>query len=271
MLVNGIATDLLSAFDRGLHYGDGLFETLAVIDGIPCLWERHMRRLCLGCDRLGIHRPDTRLLRHEAERETGEMPRGVLKIILTRGSGGRGYRPPNPQQACRVLHAFSWPDYPADWAHRGVQLRVCDSRLGLNPTLAGIKHLGRLEQVLARSEWDEPAIAEGLMLDTEGRVVEGTMTNLFLRKGDRLYTPELGACGTAGVVRGLVMDLAEDAGLTLSVTHLFLRDVFEADAAFLTNSVIGFWPVKRLEDRDLEVPAVPPAFSESLLAKVYSE
>jgi 4-amino-4-deoxychorismate lyase len=152
-----------------------------------------------------------------------------------------------------------------------VQLRVCDARLGLNPTLAGIKHLGRLEQVLARSEWDEPAIAEGLMLDTEGRVVEGTMTNLFLRNGDRLYTPELGACGTAGVVRGLVMDLAEDAGLTLNVTHLFLKDVFDADAAFLTNSVIGFWPVKRLQDRDLEVPAIPPAFSESLLAKVYSE
>ncbi len=229
-----------------------------------------MRRLCQGCDRLGMDRPDTGLLHDEAKREAGEMPKGVLKLILTRGPGGRGYSPPRAQQPGRVLQAFPWPHYPADWGHRGVRLRICDFRLGRNPGLAGIKHLGRLEQVLARCEWDEPAIAEGLMLDTEGRVIEGTMTNLFLRKGDRLYTPDLSDCGTAGVVRDLVMDMARESGLPLSVTDLFPEDLFEADGAFLTNSVIGFWPVKRLNEQDLELPAVPPAFSESLMARVYS-
>ena len=96
------------------------------------------------------------------------------------------------------------------------------------------------------------------------------MTNLFLRKGDRLYTPDVSGCGTAGVVRDLVMDMARESGLALSVTDLFPKDLCEADGAFLTNSVIGFWPVKRLEDRDLARPAIPPAFSESLMARVYS-
>ncbi len=229
-----------------------------------------MRRLCQGCDRLGMQRPDIGLLHDEATREAGDMSKGVLKIMLTRGSGGRGYRPPRSPGCSRILQTFPWPDYPSDWALEGIEARVCDSRLGLNKTLAGIKHLGRLEQVLARSEWDTLEIAEGLMLDTEGRLIEGTMTNLFLRNGDRLYTPELNACGIAGVVRGLVMDLAEESGLTVSETILFPRDLFQAQAAFLTNSVIGLWPVRRVQDHDLEVPAVPPAFSERLLAQVYS-
>ena len=109
------------------------------------------------------------------------------------------------------------------------------------------------------------------MLDTEGRLIEGTMTNLFIRKGDRLYTSELSTCGIAGVVRGLVMDLAEESGLSVNEGRLFPSDIFQAEAAFLTNSVIGFWPVKRVQDHDLEVPAVPLAFSERLLAKVYSQ
>ena len=270
VLINGHATETISASDRGLHYGDGLFETLAVIGGVPCLWQRHMRRLCQGCDRLGMQRPDTHLLRDEAKREAGETSKGVLKIMLTRGSGGRGYMPPPSPGCSRLLQVFPWPDYPSNWAFEGVEARVCNSRLGRNETLAGIKHLGRLEQVLARAEWDDPEIAEGLMLDTEGRLIEGTMSNLFLRKGDRLYTPELNACGIAGVVRGLVMDLAAESGLTVRETTLFPKDIFQAEAAFLTNSVIGFWPVKRVQDHELGVPALPQAFSKHLLAKVYS-
>ncbi len=229
-----------------------------------------MQRLCRGCDRLGIHPPDTELLRDEAAQEAGEMSKGVLKIMLTRGAGGRGYSPSGAHSPCRILHAFPWPDYPDEWSRQGVAVRICDVPLGRNSRLAGIKHLGRLEQVLARSEWDDPAIAEGLMLDTEGRVIEGTMTNLFLIKGGELYTPDLSDCGTAGIIRQLLMDMAADAGLTLTVTNLSPQDVFEADGAFLTNSVIGLWPVKTLEDRHLKVPAIPPTFSASLMAKVYS-
>lgn len=240
--------------DRGLHYGDGLFETFAVSEGIPELWDRHMWRLQQGCDRLTIPLPDMELLRTEAEWLCTGTRQAVLKLILTRGSGGRGYRPPQHPQPTRILSLYPWPDHPQSWRHEGVSVRVCRHRLSVNPVLAGLKHLNRLDQIMARSEWNDSTIAEGLMLDLSGRVVEGTMSNLFLMRDGQLITPDLSQAGINGVMRGLIIDTAADLGIACGFADLTLDDLFGADELLLCNSVIGTWPVRRLEGTSYIAP-----------------
>jgi len=253
ILVNGQAQDHIAVADRGLHYGDGLFETIAVTAGRPRLWDRHWRRLSTACRRLGIAQPDPEILGEEARRVCTGVDQGVLKIILTRGEGGRGYRPMQTGRATRIMAMHPWPDYSeANWL-RGVAVRVCATRLGGNPALAGMKHLNRLEQVLARSEWDDPHIAEGLMLDNDGHVIAGTMSNLFIVTAQGLRTPVLAACGVAGVMRSVILDLAAELDLAWEEAPLRLEDLHRADEVFLTNALIGIWPVRRIEQRDYSV------------------
>lgn len=246
-LINGRPGDTLAAGDRGLHYGDGLFETVAVRDGACEFWDRHLQRLRRGCERLHIPMPDTELLMQESLRLTQEQSRAVLKILVTRGSGGRGYRVPAQVQPTRILRLTEWPEHPAANAETGVRLRLCAQRLGSNPALAGLKHLNRLEQVLARLEWDNPETAEGVMLDATGQVIEGTFTNVFMVKQGRLFSPRLDQCGVAGVMRGVVMDLAHAAGIDCEEHPLPLDELLAADEIFITNSLIGIWPVRAFE------------------------
>jgi 4-amino-4-deoxychorismate lyase len=247
-LVDGCLTEAISCLDRGLLYGEGVFETLAVEDGRPRFWLRHLARLHAGCARLGIPCPDNSRLREEAMHVVSGTRRAVLKIIVTGGTGGRGYRRAAQARSTRVIQLQPWPDYPDACRHSGVRARLCHQRLGCNPALAGIKHLNRLEQVLARREWEDPEIREGLLLDGEGHLVEGTMSNLFLIREGVLRTPRLTRCGVAGILRTVLMELAASLPIPLEVTRLGLSDLWEADEVFLTNSLIGIWPVVAIDD-----------------------
>lgn len=249
MLINGEAMQSVSAEDRGLQYGDGLFETLAVANGKPLLWRQHMTRLRRGCERLALPAPDEVRLRREALEVSQGRQHGVLKITYTRGAGGRGYSPADAGPATRIVQSFPWPDYPNHYASDGIAAIVCDTRLSRNPALAGIKHLNRLEQILARSEWDTPDIAEGLMLDTEGCVIEGTAANVFVVKEGVAATPDLTQCGVEGIMRALVLEHLDRLGIPCEVRAMGLEAVKSADEIFLTNSLIGVWPVRRLTDR----------------------
>jgi len=255
-LLNGERRHCIDASDRGFHYGDGLFETFEVLDGKPLFFERHCQRLQQGCQALLIPCPDFDVLRAEAWALAGDSRRAVLKLIVTRGSGGRGYRQPQPISPTRLFSLHPHPAYPETWQNQGIDLRLCHKRLALNPDLARIKHLNRLEQVLARAEWSDDDIQEGLMLDAEGFVVEGTMSNVFIVKQGEILTPCLDRCGIAGIVRGLLFDAAESLALTLRETRLTLDDVHDADELFLSNAVIGLWPVKRFEQRRFDVGPV---------------
>jgi 4-amino-4-deoxychorismate lyase len=246
-LVNGIDTAVVSSQDRGLHYGDGLFETIAVAGGVPLLWERHLARLAGGAIRLGMPPPPADSLHREAQRLCAGQRRAVLKVILTRGVGGRGYAAARDAQPTRVLSLFPWPDYPREHWERGVAVRVCGTRLGRNCALAGIKHLNRLEQVLARSELGDP-YAEGLMLDEDDRVIEGTMSNLFAVIDGQLTTPDLGNCGVAGIMRGLIIECARDILGACRIQPLTRSELFRASEVFLSNSLIGIWPVRRIDE-----------------------
>lgn len=252
-MINGESVDCLSSTDRGLLYGDGVFETLLVEQGVPRFWQRHMARLLAGCRRLAIAGVDSHTLYEEARGLLTGEERCILKLIVTRGAGGRGYGPGGCGQPTRILQRHNAAEHPEAYDRVGVRVRLCESRLSHNPRLAGIKHLNRLEQVLARSEWDDPDIQEGLVFDMDGRLVEGTMSNVFLSIGGRLFTPDLSRCGVAGIMRSVVMELAGQLGQPLQHMAVSADDLAQAEEVFLTNSLIGIWPVRRIDAMDYPV------------------
>lgn len=243
--INGEERDQVAVNDRGLLYGDGVFETMAVRAGSLPLLDRHMARLGRGLRRLGIDGLDLALLAAEVRRCCAGVDQAVARLTVTRGPSLRGYQPPAVPEPTRILSLSDWPRDLARRAGEGVVIRLCRQRLATQPVLAGIKHLNRLEQVLARAEWRDPRIAEGLMLDDAGRPVCGTMSNLFVVRDGRLLTPSVDRCGVAGVMRGLVLELAGEAGLDCSQADLSLEDALTADEMFLTNAIIGIWPVRQ--------------------------
>lgn len=256
ILVNGECRAHIEISDRGFQYGDGLFETIAITNGQPVFFDQHMARLQAGCCRLSIPFPDIGLLRLEAQKLSQHSGSAVLKLTITRGSGGRGYRQPDVIQATRVLSLHPSPDYPDIFKQQGVVTRFCDVRLGLNPALAGIKHLNRLEQVLARAEWSDSAIQEGIMLDINEHVIEGTMTNLFYVKNSILYTSLLTLGGVAGIIRGLIMTNSFRGGISV-IERTFTKDeLLSADEVFVCNSIIGIWPVKQIAETCFSVGAI---------------
>lgn len=242
-LVNGEPGELIPVSDRGLLYGDGIFETIAVREGRPQHWQCHMNRLQAGCARLGIQPFESAQLAAEAGSIIKGADTGILKLIVTRGSGGRGYRVAETTVSTRIMQLHPWPEYPAACEEQGVKTRLCETRLGHNPALAGIKHLNRLEQVLARQEWVDDDIREGLLMDTDGNLVEGTMSNLFIVSDGVLMTPDLSRCGVAGIMRTIVLELAEQQGLATRIRQISQQALAQADEVFLSNSLIGIWPV----------------------------
>ena len=252
MLIDGRVQDRLSARDRGLHFGDGVFETLSVDAGRALCLERHLVRLDAGCARLRIPAPERVMLQEECARVCDGVERAVLKIIVTRGVGGRGYRADPNGVPTRIVARYPWPRYPAHARTDGVAVGICSTRLGRNPRLAGVKHLNRLEQVLARSEDALGACPEGLMLDDRGRLIEGIMSNVFVRRGERLSTPDLSECGVAGIMRELVLEVSErTCGLVPEIVALGVEDLTTAEECFLTNSLIGIWPIKSVAGQAL--------------------
>jgi len=249
MLINGQSVDTVSAADRGLAYGDGLFRTIELIDGQPRLWRWHYARLRDDCRRLRLPCPDEALLLAELSACSANLERAVAKVVITRGTGKRGYAMPSDATPTRIVSAAVWGGYPATLAEHGVTVRVCELRLAQQPLLAGIKHLNRLENVLARSEWDDAAIFEGLLIDTDGQVVEGTMSNVFYVRDGVLCTPMLDQSGVSGALRAWVMEKASESGRAVSETRPSLTELLDADEVFLCNSLIGVLPVAVMAQR----------------------
>lgn len=249
-LVDGRPAAAISVSDRGLAYGDGLFETMAVVEGSVPLREMHLARLARGCARLGIAAPDATLLAAELDGLIDGADTGVAKLVLTRGGVARGYEAAADLAPVRILSLHPMPELEPACYDRGIAIRWCSTALGINPRLAGIKHLNRLEQVLARAEWRDPSIREGLVCDVEGRVVGATTANVFAVCGGRLVTPALHRCGVEGVARGLLLEAARGA---VEVRDMLPGELMDASEVFLTNSIRGAVPVARLGERDWPV------------------
>ncbi|MDY0205937.1 MAG: aminodeoxychorismate lyase [Pseudomonas sp.] len=241
--VNGQPADSIALADRGLAYGDGLFETLKVQGGRAVLLERHLARLQEGCQRLKIPCAMP-ILRRELLEYMQQLGDGVCKLILTRGAGQRGYGLPDPCVPQRILQASAVPQWPAAHQQQGIQLFACQLRLSEQPLLAGLKHLNRLEQVLARAEWSDPTYAEGVLLDAQDRVVDGVFSNVFIVHKQQLLTPALHRCGVAGVMRAELLARAAAVGIDVMVRDITLQDLQQADEVFTCNSLYGIWPVR---------------------------
>lgn len=247
MLINGLPQAHVSVRDRGLAYGDGIFTAIRISKGRPILWAYHQARLKQGCFQLGIPY-DRDLIELEFEQLLNGRgdDEGVAKIIITRGISDRGYRPSQIVSPTRIMtldprsNAFERID------QSGIQIVLCQYRLPTGSSLAGIKHLNRLDQVMASREIIPP-FQEGLMLDHSGWVIEGTKSNIFVGTVNGLVTPDLSLAGVAGVMREYLLDAFANDGLAVAVNHVPLNLLAEANEVFLCNSVHGIWPVIRLE------------------------
>lgn len=251
VLVNGKVSDSVSVFDRSLQFGDGLFETIAVVNNTPCLWDRHLQRLSDSCERLGFASPDAGLLYSELLEITAGHSRCVVKILVTRGCSERGYAYPENIAPNRILYLAAWPRASLELTS-ALKLQLCETRLGINPGLAGIKHTSRLEQVIAKAEFSDYTDTEGLMLDINDRVIEGTASNLFLDIDGVLHTPILNNAGVSGVARGLILDVAESRGAAVIEREIMVDELATATAIYLCSSLLGIVPVNNYEGKSWE-------------------
>lgn len=266
VLINGKTDDKISVADRGLQYGDGVFETIAYREGVAEFLDQHLARLMTGCELLAINFEQIDLLRTELDTLFSEIntESAVIKITVTRGVGGRGYFSDNSAMPTRIISSHPYPVFPEHYQSDGVMLRFCEQTLSVNSRLAGIKHLNRLEQVLARNEWDDPDIAEGIMSDEEGNLIEGTMSNIFIVEGDTLFTPVVTRAGIAGVIRAQVIQLATRSGISVQERTITLQQLAEADEVFVCNSIIGIWPVSAISNKLYPVGFITQFIQKSL-------
>ena len=261
-LVNGEISSRVATTNRGLNYADGLFETLVVRNSRPLRWQSHMDRLGAGCERLGLAMPPQVILLREVQTVSAGLVEAVVKIVLTRDGQGRGYMPPEDNNCVRIVSSYVYPDGIAELAREGVKARICELRLSIQPALGGIKHLNRLEQVLASAETREAGATEGILLDRENHVIGAISANIFLVMEDRLLTPRLDRCGVRGVVRSQVL---AEYGARCEQRRIMVDMLREADEIFVCNSVRGIVPVTAIDEQEYAIGPVTRELQSWLL------
>ena len=262
ILVNGRAAQSVAATDRALQFGDGVFETLAVADGQPLCLPEHLQRLRRGCEVLHIEPPEPGLLEAEIETALEGRAEAIVKIIVSRGESRQGYAVPASSRPTRIVSAVPWP---AGGFAAALRVCLCETRLARNPLLAGIKHLNRLEQVLARREIDARGYDEGIVLDTEEQVIEGSGGNLFLLLDGRLVTPDLAQCGIAGIVRDKILALAVESRLQPVVRPVRREELEQAREMFFSNSARGIQSVADFAGRRMPSAALAAQIRAALV------
>ena len=247
--------------ERALHYGDGLFETLLKFNHEIPLWPKHIERLRRGCERLSIPVPATNWLEKRIAEESRDLENAVIKIIVSRGRGGRGLQLPVPPKASVFVLCYPW-SAPTQRQHR---VSICKTRLPINPNLAGIKHLNRLDYVLAAIELEKiPQATEGIICDVEGFVIEGLISNLFFINRSCLYTPSLDFAGVAGIMRQLVIEQAGKMNLRVEQGRYTSQELLESAECFLCNSVSGITPIVAIDQQHF----MPGDYTGALMAEL---
>ncbi|MFN2328880.1 MAG: aminodeoxychorismate lyase [Chromatocurvus sp.] len=242
--INGESAGMLPLPDRGLDYGDGLFETMPVLNGhVPWLGY-HLERLQQGLLTLGFHPEAHCPVRNYIDKALyHHRPTGILRLAVTRGPAARGYTPPDPAQPNCIVQ-ISTTDSVGQLALPPANVGLCSITLARQPLLAGIKHLNRLEQVLAARERQQKGLDEMLMTDTARSVISVISGNIFLVIGNQLLTPTLADCGISGTRRRLVLDeLAPELGFDCLEVAMTEADVASADEVFYCNSLRGYQPI----------------------------
>ena len=245
-LVNGSFDQAISPVDRGFSYGDGIFRTMVIRNSLPDNWPQHYQKLVADCAVIGIVCPSAELLMSDLQQLFAIDEIAIAKIVITRGEGARGYAPPAITMPMRVVVKSPMPQYSVNHLINGVNLHVCRIQMAHQPKLAGIKHLNRLENVMARMEWHEDTIFDGLLLDQIGNVIECTMSNIFARFDHTLITPDLSLCGVAGITRQRIISLAVMLKLNIEVKNLSFDELLQADEVVICNSLYGAFQVNKI-------------------------
>ncbi|MDX1301110.1 aminodeoxychorismate lyase [Photobacterium sp.] len=251
VLINGREQTTVPVADRAMQYGDGCFTTILVDQGKPQLWPLHLQRLQKNVSALYITEPDWAILAQLVrQRAASYSDKGVVKVLISRGVGGRGYSGIGCDDTQVVVSDFAWPQHYAQWQRDGIELGVSQQRLGLVPMLAGLKHLNRLEQVLLKREAESRGWQDAVVLDVNGHVTETTASNIFWRNGKTIYTPELDASGVHGVMRAHVIELIIGTGYCVEFVKKPLEGLLLAEEVFITNALMALVSVTKINDRD---------------------
>ncbi|XAG67466.1 aminodeoxychorismate lyase [bacterium 19CA06SA08-2] len=268
LLINGMQTDVVSARDRGLVYGDGHFTTMLVRNGQVVWWPAHLARLQQASARLGFAGMDWSTLTREVAQLAAGQTQAVAKVMLTRGTGGRGYDGSACEVPTRIVSLADYPSHYQGWQQNGIPLLVCQQRLGDAPMLAGLKTLNRLEQVLLKSELATRSGVEGIVLNSRGFLVEGVSANLFWRRGKTVFTPDLSHCGIDGIMRRHVMAMLKQMSIELRVVEAPLESLWQAEEVWLTNTLMGIVPVTGIGDTQYPSPVLIRRLQERLVIEV---
>lgn len=260
--VNGQATQHISVDDRSFQYGDGCFTTMLTCDGKIQFWDYHRERMQACLTKLGIAQPDWSLVTNWLANATLPASQAGLKLHVSRGNGGRGYSPTQVTIPNVTISHFAFPEHYRQWQVDGLQLGLCQQRLGINPLLAGHKHNNRLEQVLLKAEAEQQGFSDAVCCDVEGRVVETTMANLFWIKSNQLFTPSLERAGVAGVARRVILEQANALGMKVQVGDFSLTALTSADEVFASNAIIGVAPVCQIGIERYEIGKQTRRFQE---------
>ena len=246
-LINGCEQNMLAASDRATQFGDGCFTTLAVEQGKPILLSAHLKRLQRGCDALFLPSPDWQwLASHLLQIASTITEKSVIKVIISRGSGGRGYSSKGFDTPTVITSCSTYPFYYHNLQKQGVSLAISPVRLGQNSLLAGIKHLNRLEQVLIKHHLETTPFDDMLVCDNEGYLVEANAANLFWRKGNQLFTPDISLSGVNGIMRQQVLDFAQQLDWDIHIVREKPQTLYQADEIWLTNALMPIIPVKQI-------------------------
>ncbi|MRS88480.1 aminodeoxychorismate lyase [Enterobacteriaceae bacterium RIT714] len=243
-LINGHEQECLPASDRATQFGDGCFTTARIVDGDVCFLAAHILRLQQACERLLIPFAQWAELEREMQSIAADKPCGVLKVIISRGSGGRGYSGANCQQPTRILSVSAYPAHYAVWRKEGITLALSPVRLGRNPLLGGIKHLNRLEQVLIRTHLEQSDADEALVLDSEGFITECCAANLLWRQGNDVFTPKVDQAGVNGIMRQFCMQQLAHSGFRVVEINAGEEALLDADEIVICNALMPVVPVR---------------------------
>lgn len=251
ILVNGVETDYIKADDRGLLYGDGLFETIAVKDSKPRLLEMHFQRLINSASKLSIQGFDTEDIAKDINLIVSKSGYhdAIVRVTVTRGSAERGYASLSAE-ANVVISIAPLPEYIQEKRRTGIDMNFSTLRINKESYLAGIKHLNRLTQVLAANEAASKGVDEALVFSEDGFVIEGSKSNVFFVFENEIKTPLVSEYGVSGIMRQRVLDVADELGYKIVEDNITLDDLLDVKEVFITNSIIGIWPVATLNDRE---------------------
>lgn len=245
--VNGVPARGIDPLDRGLAYGDGLFATMRIAKGEIQFLSAHLAKLTQGAQRLGfLWHPSARLI-NQLEQLALTQGDACVKLLLSRGVGGRGYAAPIHCLINEVVFLSDFPQHYALWQNEGISLFPSEVLLAKQPRLAGIKHLNRLEQVLIKSIELPMGFDDWLVLDSDGNVIESSMANLFFIKDKMVFTPALTHSGVAGMMREQVIYTLIDLGFNIDVKQINYNELPQFEHCFMTNSLLGLVDINRID------------------------